>query len=50
MFVSEVMLSGNTLQPHVDQFMTITMTLAKSSMIIQCRHYQWELKNLLQRK
>jgi hypothetical protein len=48
MFVSQVILSGITLEPHVDQLVTIKVALADSNMMTQlCRHY-WEVKNLQQ--
>jgi len=34
MFVIQVNLSGFTLEPHVDQFVTITVALANSTMIM----------------
>jgi hypothetical protein len=39
MFVSQVVLSGITLEPHVDQLVTRTLALADSNMKMQlCRH------------
>jgi hypothetical protein len=48
LFGSQVILSGITLEPRVDQLVTMTVALADSNMMIQlCRHY-WEVKNLQQ--
>jgi hypothetical protein len=48
MFVSQVVLSGVTLEPRVDQLAMIKITLADSDMMTQlCRH-NWEVKNLQQ--
>jgi hypothetical protein len=48
MFVSQVVLSGTTLEPRVDQLVTATVALADSGMMTQlCRHY-CEVKNLQQ--
>jgi hypothetical protein len=48
MFVSQVILSGITLEPRVDQLVTTKVTLADSNMMTQlCRH-NWEVKNLQQ--
>jgi len=46
MFVSQVIFSGITLEPLVDQLVTSRLALADSNMMTQlCRHY-WEVKNL----
>jgi len=48
MVVSQVIISGITLGPHVYQFVTNMFALAVSSLMMQlCRHY-WEVKNLQQ--
>jgi hypothetical protein len=48
MFVIQVILSGITFQPDVDQLVITTVTLAESKMMTQlCRH-NWEVKNLQQ--
>jgi hypothetical protein len=48
MVVSQVILSGITLEPRVDQLVRATATLADSFMMTQlCRH-NWEVKNLQQ--
>ena len=48
MFVSQVILSGIQLEPHVDQLVATTVTLADLHMMMQlCRH-NWEVKNLPQ--
>jgi len=48
MVVSQVNLSGFTLEPHVDQLVKDTVAQADSTMMMQlCRHY-WEVKNLQQ--
>jgi hypothetical protein len=47
-FVSQVILSGITLEPRVDQLLKTTVALADSTMMTQlCRLY-WEVKNLQQ--
>jgi len=44
MVVSQVIFSGITLEPHVYQLVTSTLTLAHSAMMMQlCCHY-WEVK------
>jgi len=44
MVVSQVILSGITLEPRVDQLVTIKVALADSLMMMQlCRHY-WEVE------
>jgi hypothetical protein len=48
MFVSQVILSGITLEPRVDQLVTIKIALADSSMMTQLCRYSWEEKNLQQ--
>ena len=48
MDVSLVDLTRFTLEPRVDQLVTITVTLADSNIMMQlCRH-NWEVKNLQQ--
>jgi len=48
MVVSQVNLSGFTVEPCVDQLVKATVALADSTMMMQlCRHY-WEVKNLQQ--
>jgi hypothetical protein len=48
MFVSQVIHSGITLEPCVNQLVKTTVALVDSPIMIQlCRH-NWEVKNLLQ--
>jgi hypothetical protein len=48
MVVSQVILSGITLEPRVDQLVVALAALADSNMMTQlCRH-NWEVKNLQQ--
>ena len=48
MFVSQVILSGITLEPRVDQLVATTVTLADSNMMMQLCRPNWEVKNLQQ--
>jgi hypothetical protein len=48
MFVSQVILSGITLEPHVDQLVKTTVALADSTMMMQLSRHSWEVKNLQQ--
>jgi hypothetical protein len=48
MFVSQVILSGITLEPHVDQTVITTVALAESTMMMQLCCHNWEAKNLQQ--
>jgi hypothetical protein len=48
MFVSQVILSGITLEPRVDQLVTIKVALADSNMMTQLCRDSWEVKNLQQ--
>jgi hypothetical protein len=48
MVISQVILTGITLEPRVDQLVKTTVALADSTMMTQlCRH-DWEVKNLQQ--
>jgi hypothetical protein len=48
MVVTQVILSGITLEPRVDQLVMATAALADSLMMTQlCRH-DWQVKNLEQ--
>ena len=48
MVVSQVIFSGITLEPRVDQLVMTTVALAESIMMTQlCRH-NWEVKTLQQ--
>jgi len=46
MFVRQVIVSGITLQPHVDQLVTSTLALTDSNMMMQLCCYYREVKNL----
>jgi hypothetical protein len=48
MGVSQVILSGITLEPHVDQLVRTTVALADSTMMLQLCRRKWEAKNLPQ--
>jgi hypothetical protein len=48
MVISQVILSGITLEPRVDQLVTIKVALADSDMMTQLCRYDWEVKNLQQ--
>jgi hypothetical protein len=48
MVVSQVIISGITLEPRVDQLVKTTVALADSSMKMQLRSHNWEVKNLPQ--
>jgi len=48
MVVSQVIFSGITLGPHVDQLVTNMFALAKSSLMMQLFCHYWEVKNLQQ--
>jgi hypothetical protein len=48
MFVSQVILSRITLEPHVDQLVKTTVALADSTMMMQLHRHNWEVKNLQQ--
>jgi hypothetical protein len=48
MFVSQVVLSGITLEPRVDQLVTIKVALADSNVMMQLCRNGWEVKNLQQ--
>jgi len=43
MFVSQVILSGITLEPCVDQSVKTTVALADSTMMMQLRRHNWEV-------
>ena len=45
MFVRQVILSGITLGPHVNQLVTKLYPLAKSSLMTQLCHHYWDVKN-----
>jgi hypothetical protein len=48
MVISQVILSGITLEPRVNQLVKTMVILADSTMMMQlCRH-NWEVKNLQQ--
>jgi len=44
MFVSQVIISGITLEPHVDQLVMTKVALADSTMMTQLCHHNWEVK------
>jgi hypothetical protein len=44
MFVSQVILSGITLEPSVEQLVTIKVALADSNMMMQLCRNSWEVK------
>jgi hypothetical protein len=44
MFVSQVILSGITLEPRVDQLLMIKVALADSNMMTQLCRYGWEVQ------
>ena len=48
MFVSQVILSGITLQPHVDRLVMSQLALADSNVMMQLFRHYWEVKNLQQ--
>ena len=48
MVVSQVIFSGITLEPHVDQLVMTIVTLADSNRMKQLYHHNWEVKNLQQ--
>jgi len=48
MFVSQVIFSGITLGPHVNQLVIGTPSLADLNMMMQSCHHYWEVKNLQQ--
>jgi hypothetical protein len=48
MFVSQVIVSGITLELHVDQLVTIIVALVDSTMMMQLCHHNWEVKKLPQ--
>jgi hypothetical protein len=45
MFVSQVILSRITLEPSVDQLVTINVALSDSNMMTQLCRNSWEVKN-----
>lgn len=45
MFVSEVVCSGITLEPHVNQLVTSALELADSYLLMQSYRHYWEVKN-----
>jgi len=44
MVVSQVVLSGITLQPRIDSLVTATVTLADSNMMTHLCHHNWDVK------
>jgi hypothetical protein len=48
MVVSQVVLSGTTLEPLVDPLVETTVALAESLMTMQLRRHYWEVRNLQQ--
>jgi len=48
MFDSQVIFSGFTLVPQVDELAMSTYALADSLMMMQLCHHYWEVKNLQQ--